>query len=367
MFPNIESVDDILEAISDHKEINVMTQPNGFMVACYSIATPTTFLDPDPIKQAILRECRGITFGPDGKIACRPLHKFFNVGENDQVQLANLDISPSNISRFMSKLDGSMLTPVLMLDGSVILKSKKSFTSDVAILATNYLRRNKKLYDFCDMCVHLNLTPIFEYTSPQNRIVLNYNKEELRLLHVRNNVTGKYVTDVFDAETLQEDGIMSVDNFENIEEKISEIEKATDIEGYVIQFKSGEMVKWKTPWYVLLHRTVTFVRERDIAEMVINETTDDFKAYLASVNASDSIVKVETIESEIATQLLEMQTRVEELFEGLGDLSRKDIALKYKGTPYFNLLMSKFSGKEPNYKDYYSRKYLKEDYGLEQI
>jgi hypothetical protein len=125
------------------------------------------------------------------------------------------------------------------------------------------------------------------------------------------------------------------------------------------------MVKVKTKWYLERHRAMTFIRERDIAEAVLNESIDDLKSLLVSENVNiDEILKIE----ELVLQFIRtMAASVDRIYEAHKDLSRKDFAIKFKGHEMFGLLMAKFIGKEPDYKSYFEKNILKEQFTLRQL
>jgi RNA ligase len=151
------------------------------------VASPDLWNVPNAI------EARGITFDSDGNIASRTMKKFFNLNENAETQLSQLDFSGALV---YDKLDGSMITPVLLSDGTIRVKTKKSFYSDVAIAAQAFLDRpdNTYLVEYIRHWLALGFTPSFEYVSPANRIVVDYNGEErLTLLMMRKNATGQEV------------------------------------------------------------------------------------------------------------------------------------------------------------------------------
>ena len=81
---------------------------------------------------AFILECRGITFHPDGKIATRPMQKFFNVGET--AELAPEKIIWEDVSRVMIKQDGSMVTPI-WVNGKLTFKTQKAFMNREAKVA----------------------------------------------------------------------------------------------------------------------------------------------------------------------------------------------------------------------------------------
>ncbi len=282
LFPKIENLNDILPYVKDQDYIGVNKQSNGATVICYNISNGESF------NNSFEKEARGITFDVDGKIISRPLHKFFNLAEREEVQPHNLDWNKM-VAAF-DKMDGSMITTGL-INGEFFAKSKKSFQSDVAVSATAFVQKNQKYYDFTRYCALANMTPIFEFTSPNHRIVLRYSQDNMTLLHVRDNFTGVYLMPEELAQLASKYDIPVNSPVHGRELDLPELLKSLNtvegIEGYVIQFENGEMVKVKTKWYVNLHHAVTFVRERDIARMVVEEQIDDYIAFVA-LNAPDA-------------------------------------------------------------------------------
>jgi RNA ligase len=187
MFPIISHIDDLLPFVLNKPEISIKKQPNGCTVVCYAISTPDTFSD------EYARECRGITFDPNGMIIARPLHKFFNIGEKEETQVGNVDWT--KVARVMDKRDGSMITS-MVLNGHVVTKTKKSFDTDQAVRALEYINTHANYHQFAVYCASINCTPTFEWTSPNDRIVLKYHHDELVLTHIRDNITGEYVLDL---------------------------------------------------------------------------------------------------------------------------------------------------------------------------
>ena len=376
-FPHITCISDLQPHLASNPEIVTKDLPNGTKVVCYTISDETTFHGEHA---AFKREARGITFNPDGSIAVRPLHKFFNVGECAETQLDALDLSEANIARLMLKRDGSMLSP-MMVDGKIALKSKKTYESDVARMATAFMyeqldkviQHAKDIpltYAMCRQMMNKNITPVFEFTSPKARIVINYQEPALTLLHLRDNVTGEYIMDHYQLKSYSKMfNVPLVEEFpaSEITNILRRIATEEGIEGYVIQFKDGNMVKLKTPWYLQLHRTVTFTRRRDVAEMVLDETLDDYKSYLSAAGSLDTFKTVEEIEHAVVSHINMISAEVENIFVEDGHLDRKSIALKYSGHKYFGLIMARAIGKEPDYIGFYRKNILKNEFDLEQV
>lgn len=166
------------------------TEVQGFKVEMYDyrLASFTDFEDNNAY------ELRGLTFiyNPETSTWERNIlmNKFFNI--NQTVNWMYDDVKDKQIVRVQDKLDGSIISFVKFPNGKVLAKSKMSFTSEQAKMAQEVYDNSEKLREFIHKCVNLNKTPIFEMIGFSNQIVLEYDKDELILLQIRCNVTGKY-------------------------------------------------------------------------------------------------------------------------------------------------------------------------------
>ena len=276
----ITDIDELRQKIAHKEEIRESKLSEDLTSFCYMIAADNTF------DNAWARECRGIVFDRFGKVCSRPLHKFFNVNEREETRVENLDWS--NVVRVMEKRDGSMIHTVKVRLRShpgtepaydIKLKSKKSFESDVARAALNWmyyedarqaikcpphaLIRQKTIRGLMKRVVELDATAIFEWTAPDARIVLLYPEPELRLLHIRDNENGNYwsSTALRELATEYNVGVVEETNefwgatfspedgrYFKIDAMLEAAKTREGVEGWVIQFDNGEMVKLKTDW-----------------------------------------------------------------------------------------------------------------------
>ena len=363
-FPKIEHLDDILPKVSNLPEIRHVIHPNGYHTLCYMLSDKNTFSGEFA---NYAKECRGITFYPDGKIANRHLHKFFNVNEREDTQKHLLDWN--KINNVSDKRDGSAIFPILV-NNKIILKSKKSFTSDVANLANDFIKEKHFYHNFCEEMLRNNLSPIFEFTSNQARIVVNYTHPKLTLLHIRNTITGEYMKPDFLQNFGKIYNIPIVDYYPyygSNEYFFDSLEFEKDFEGYIFQFNNGEMVKAKTKWYVELHKNCVFLNERNVAEMVLSETLDDYKSYLRESNAIETLNTVEQIEKTICDHLTKLEDEIECIVNENKHLQRKDFAIKHNKHEVFGLLMQCFIGQEVDYKEWYRKNKLKELFTIKQV
>lgn len=362
MFPVIKHIDDLYPHIKDLNYIVVSDQESESKVICYQVSLKDSF------STALERECRGITFDKNGLVISRPLHKFFNLNEKEHCSVQNIDWT--QVKAIYPKLDGSMISAAL-LEGEYRLKSKMSFNSDVAISASNFVEGKENYYSLIKDTVDNNLTPIFEYTSPKNRIVIEYKEENLTLLHVRDNFTGEYLNAEYFAKkhNIPFSGY-SFSSDTSIEDILNIVNESKGIEGYIIQFNNGDMVKLKTPWYCDIHGAISFLRERDIAKLVINQKLDDMISIL-QLNGYEGVDfdRIYQIEKEIIDYIEELKKNSLIIVENAkkDNLSKKEFAFQYKNHEHFWILMKLFDNHHIDYLEFYRKVYLKEKWGLNMI
>jgi RNA ligase len=211
-------------------------------------------------------------------------------------------------------------------------------------------------------------------TSPKFPIVLMYTKDELTLLHVRDNITGTYLSE-YELRALQPPFPI----VENVKHKFlcdglpqnlvswaklkAYAETAEKVEGVVIQF-GQEMIKLKTLWYCNLHHSVTFTRWRDVARSVLADQSDDLKSAFAMTgrDIAPILVVERGIKAVIDGNASEVQAVIT---EGQG-LTAKDMALKYREHPLFGLIMRAFRNQEINWMEWYAKNHT-DDWSLEVI
>jgi len=269
-FPEIRTIDDVLPHIEGRSEFIVAEREFGYVVN-YVVAMADTFnmTSPDDIGGAIRRECRGIIFDTEGRIMSRPFHKFFNVNEREETQAHVLALDLLFDHVIMEKMDGSMIRPV-RVNGMVRLATKMGVT-DIAIEAEKLLSAEQ--YEWLEDVMNINVTPIFEYIAPTNKIVIEYTEPRLVLLAMRNNISGNYyMPHSAPFEVVPQYG--SVDG--GLDEYIARARKQQGREGDIIRFADGHMIKIKNDWYVRIHKTKDLIRaDRNIADIIVNEQLDD--------------------------------------------------------------------------------------------
>ena len=195
-FIKCDRIEPYLEAIKGCDSFYVADK-DDYKVINYHFVDKNTFPDPNKLsvhnkKNAKLRrDCRGIIFDNDGNVIRKPYHKFFNIEENEENSLESIDMKYPHI--ILNKLDGSMISPFLVND-KLIFGSKMGKT-EVSEQVEEWLKRTgnlKRYSDFSLRAIQSGYSPIFEWTSPQNKIVIDYNESNLILTAFRHMNSGKY-------------------------------------------------------------------------------------------------------------------------------------------------------------------------------
>jgi RNA ligase len=281
-FPEIRHISDVLPHVEGRDEF-VVAEREGYTVINYVVAMADTFdmTGPDDLGGAIRRECRGLIFDRAGNLMSRPFHKFFNVNEREETQTHAVDMSQPHV--IMEKMDGSMIRPILV-DGHLRLATKMGVTS-VAMDAEAWLAaQDRRLKEWLRTMVDLGLTPLFEWVSPFNQIVLAYEAADLVYLGTRDNLTGEYAMDIScPFNTVTQYGSVAG----NLVDYIARQRGAEGREGDIIRFADGHMLKVKNDWYVRIHKTVDrIVFDRNIVNLILNEEVDDVVPMLPVIQAN---------------------------------------------------------------------------------
>lgn len=277
-FPKIKNIDDVLPAIKDCPEFGILRR-GEYTVIQYNVVMADTFPEVKTEFDALRRECRGITFDKNGDILSRKYHKFFNVNEREETQIHRIDFSKPHY--VLEKLDGSMITP-LVLNDRVFWATKRGVT-DYSDQVQGFVDSNKHYEKFAvDMFVS-GVTPIFEWCSRQNRIVIDYPEDRLVLTGIRENYSGNYYSYlalVDFAEKYKIDYVKTVDlHFKHLLDHTRGLEGK---EGYVVRFEQGgHMVKIKSEWYTNIHSAKDELYfEKNIIRRIVDGNMDDVKPFL---------------------------------------------------------------------------------------
>jgi T4 RnlA family RNA ligase len=236
-----------------------------------------------------LRECRGLTFHKNGRILARKYAKFFNLGEKNETMPQAIDFNQPH--RILSKMDGSMITPVFTgediwdISGELLEWHTKMGKTDVAAPVAEWVSRHENYARYSAHVIMAGYTPIFEWCSRQQKIVIDYPQDRLVLTAIRNNKTGEYRSYEDLSKVIEGHGIELVralpGTVENLDLFVEETRHLKGEEGYVVRFDNGHMIKVKAEEYCLIHRTKDGLRlDKDVVALVLSDNVDDIKSFM---------------------------------------------------------------------------------------
>ena len=289
-------------------------------------------------KNVLLSEMRGITFliNKDGSLFKHylSLHKFYNVNENESTLLSKLQ--EKKLTAVYEKEDGSLITFVDLPNKNIVAKTKGSFDNEECKVMQKYYDSNVVLQNFVEVCLKNNLQPFFEYTSPMNKIVLDYPVTECRLLCIRDNSTFEYknIDFVMKEYNTYYDLLPKKVNL-TLSEVLEICKTKEDFEGYVLQF-GNDFAKSKCDWYFRMHRMTfdTLTKENDIIQLYFDEKLDD----AVSMLDESMVVKRQFIKDVV----LNIENAFKTLYNDAEELKRKfngsikDFAISYKKEETFD-------------------------------
>ena len=212
------------------------------------------------------------------EIISRPFRKFFNHGDIHGTKL--LDNEKNYKTEITQKIDGSMIV-VSAYRGDLIVNTRGSFTSWQAerakeLLNEKYLKTKKTILE------ERGLTFLFEFTSPENTVVLPYKDESLTLIGI--NITApqwiegteRHELSIFEKEGKRIAKKLDTPKVKNYKNETLENIKALDKEGeegFVVNYLKNQFIvkkeKIKFDSYVKKHKIISSLSDKKIVENLV--------------------------------------------------------------------------------------------------
>jgi hypothetical protein len=249
--------------------------------------------------------CRGlITDDETGMVIIKPFSKFFNYEEMPN----EVPWTSSEYVYVQEKMDGS-LGILFNYSGEWIMATRGSFTSDQAIRGMEILK-SKYILDAFEPSVAY----ICEIIYPENRIVVNYNKEKIAFLGAVINWTFNgwkesdwselhwttaqayfKMSGIKKSDIVETKQIFKEDLGHELYKELKDL-NAENREGYVLRFHpSNTRVKIKFTDYVKLHHILTNCSSYDIWENLrtfgklpeefLTDVPDEFYEWVKKIEA----------------------------------------------------------------------------------
>ncbi|RYD62042.1 MAG: hypothetical protein EOP83_15610 [Verrucomicrobiaceae bacterium] len=337
-FPTSLGLDEVRAAVANHNQrldrtCFIEVDRGDHVIFNYVLSFDGSFPQPDTDddllnrEYAILRECRGLVFDKTyGVVLARRYHKFFNVNEKSFTQANVIDWTQPHV--ILEKLDGSMIAPYPHpgRPGGIAWGTKMGAT-DVSFPVEAFVAQNPQYVRFfCDL-YEQGFTPLFEWCSRKQKIVIDYKEDRLVLTGIRSIYSGQYANHPGLVAFGEAYGIEVVralpGSVENIEQFMADAYDLQGEEGYIVRFDNGHMVKVKGLWYCQIHRTKDdLTREKDVWKMILEDTLDDVKPFMDS----DDRTRVDRFLSEFDARVADKAWRLDlEVSAGHAlDLTKKE-------------------------------------------
>ena len=206
----------------------------------------------------LMRNARGLTLNSDSEIVTIGFEKFFNYKQLDNFTQYDDDFK----TQFADLESNTQFTVYEKLDGTFIALSvndKQEFVASTSSSTrTDFSKRAEAHFDGLENADQIreklteeNLSLLFEFTSPDNLIIVPYRETMYTLIGARENDMGaplKSHDELLDIG--KELNIPVVESVEMTLDELIEYQKTnTDSEGFVAVNEYGRMIKFKTDYW----------------------------------------------------------------------------------------------------------------------
>lgn len=294
---------------------------NEFPLYIYNYTKSASYcIKPDDWSDT-LHKCRGLIVHHDGEIVAFGQKKFWNYDPEKH--------SESGPYVVADKLDGS-LGIVYEWEGVPYVATRGSFHSEMADWANEFLDTNPKYRDYLKLWTEDGYTPHVEIIYNDNRIVIDYDYEDLVLLGWTHPRTGNWLNLAADSEGHPFGYPGRVAKVFPSDTHL--YEDRPNAEGYVIQFlDSGNRYKIKHDWYIELQRAAISLTPKRIWRHLVDGTIDKFMMDLPNEFYDDA----EAMERELLKKFRAAHSRYLKCFIDNLDLTltRKEQAQKIAHLP----------------------------------
>lgn len=184
----------------------------------------------------------------------------------------------------------------------------------------------EEVRDECKEWLLDSVTPIFEFTAPDNRIVIQYPESALTLLALRRTISGEYLDQIFvdDAADMMEIKSVPIHTLPTDPKLfLHHARSVVGLEGFVIRFCDGFIVKAKGDDYVLKHRAKDSVlQEKNVLALIARDELDDVLPLLDAIDRTN----VERYRNEVLAGINEAEDIIERIVSSTNHVDQKTFA-----------------------------------------
>lgn len=246
----------------------------------------------------LYRIARGLVLDKYGNIVVHPYDKFFNLGQLQSDIYSNLDESIRNLSKWdpnkkiiniSEKIDGTLVT-LKEYNQHILVSTTGNTNPDTQMVAriTSFLNTNPDIKEALRSKWGLSDEYIFEFYDPDNIYAYSYGDKPKLFLHgIRDAVTHQLLSyrqiknnydNKFKNRNMPVDLVTDYSKFSE-EQLLGFAKSMSGMEGWVITFDDGQMLKLKTDEYLNLRGSIDLlfgdVKTVNKTKLIVNKYFDD--------------------------------------------------------------------------------------------
>jgi hypothetical protein len=227
---------------------------------------------------------RSSVWNKDGYLISASYKKFFNWSEQP-----NIDPIPftSDHLRMMEKIDGSTLI-ISKYKNNLIIRTRGSV--DTTTLVNHheidmFKSKYPKVFDFNCYCGE-NFSYIYEWVSPENRIILNYSEPKLILTGIINNcyysMLSQHILDNIASQLNVERPKQYY--FNTLDEMSTAVKDFKGVEGICVYYNNGQSIrKVKSAEYLMLHKLRFDLSIENVLDLYLKYEQPDYYTFIKKV------------------------------------------------------------------------------------
>ena len=238
-----------------------------------------------------VRNARALTMNKHAQIITIGFEKFFNYKQLDDTDYSKTfieqytSVDSSKPLKTWEKLDGTLIA-LGVNDTEFVVATSSSTKTEFSKKAIEHFENNMPLFDYIK---RNNLCLLFEYTSPDNQIVIPYAKEQYTLIGARKRDINDSTIIRLPKDVIESLGLESIElTYKTYEELIDYQKHNQTTEGFVVENQYGKLVKFKTDYWFKQHAEMSSLffgdpfskkKLRILLQSIQDDTIDDLVAH----------------------------------------------------------------------------------------
>ena len=239
----------------------------------------------------LVRNARALTMNKCAGIITIGFEKFFNYKQLDDTDYSKefieqyTSVDTSTPLKTWEKLDGTLIA-LGVNDIEFVASTSSSTKTEFSKKAIKHFENNMPLFDYMKKN---NVCLLFEYTSPNNQIVIPYNQEKYTLIGARKRDINDSTIIRLPKDVIDSLGLEAIEpTYKTYEELIDYQKHNQTTEGFVVENQYDKLVKFKTDYWFKQHAEMGSLffgdlfskkKLRILLQSIQDDTIDDLVAY----------------------------------------------------------------------------------------